>query len=358
MPPVYLNGKFVAQRTTGVQRVAWALVRALDARLEAPWVLLCPPGVQPPVLRRIRVRQVGAGPMPLHLWEQLVLPWAARDGVLVNLAGSAPYLGRQQACMLHDAAVYDQPAAYTRSFVWWYRLLFAQLVRRGGLLLTVSQFSRARLACRLQVEPSRIGVVFNGSDHLDAVQADAMALGRLGMVGDPFVMTVASQNPAKNLRTLLAAWRLRPADGACRLVIVGGTNHAVFRQATDLPDPPGVLRVGTVGDAELKALYERAVALVVPSLYEGFGLTALEAMRCGCPVIASTAAAVPEVCGDAALYVDPRSAPEIAAAIQRLIDDQPLRARLRSAGLARAAAWPWAAAADRLLALLTAAERP
>jgi glycosyltransferase involved in cell wall biosynthesis len=358
MTTVYINGKFAAQRTTGVQRVAAQLTFALDAELAASparsasqWVLLCPPGAPVLPMARITVRHVGPAGLALHVWEQLVLPMAARHGLLVNLAGAAPFFARFQVCLLHDAAVFDHPEAYARAFVAWYRLLFRRLARRAAKLLTVSAFSRTRLALHLGLEASKFAVVPNGGDHLQAVAPDESVLARHGLAGSRFLLAVASANPTKNLAALVAAYARLPADPLRRLVIVGGSNPRVFA-ASAANDPPGVLRTGPIGDAELKALYGHATALVFPSLYEGFGLPPLEAMACGCPVAAAQAAAIPEVCGDAALYFDPHSVDAIAAALQHLLTDKALRERLRAAGLARAAAFRWSAAAATLRAEL------
>ena len=356
MRTFYINGKFTAQRTTGVQRVATRLVQALDAQLPAGanhWVLLCPPGIEALPLARVEVRQVGPAGLPLHLWEQIVLPLAARSGWLLNLAGAAPYFARRQVCLLHDAAVFDHPEAYARAFVAWYRLLFRRLARSAAKLLTVSAFSRARLALRLGLDPARIAVVPNGCDHLEAVAPDESVLARHGLTRCRFLLAVASANPTKNLAALVAAFARLPADPALRLVIVGGHNPRVFAAAT-AADPPGVVRTGPVADAALKALYGHATALVFPSLYEGFGLPPLEAMACGCPVAAARAAAIPEVCGDAALYFDPHSVSAITAALQRLVADAPLREQLRAAGLARAGLYRWSTAAAALRAELSA----
>jgi len=157
MAVTYLNGKFTAQRTTGVQRVAACLVNALDAQLGAAggrWVLLCPIGAAVPHLERIEVRHIGLARMPLHVWEQAVLPAAARGGLLVNLAGSAPFFAQRQVAMLHERGRARSPEAYTRAFVWWYRCLFRRLARRALGLLTVSAFSRERLATWLAVDPA------------------------------------------------------------------------------------------------------------------------------------------------------------------------------------------------------------
>ncbi|HMO45600.1 MAG TPA: glycosyltransferase family 1 protein [Rubrivivax sp.] len=352
---IYLNGKFTAQRTTGVQRVAAQLVRSLDARAAGRWVLLCPPGGQLPQLRRIEARSVGPAGLPITLWEQFVLPWAARGGVLLNLAGAAPALARLQLCLLHDAAVFDHPEAYTRRFAAWYRWLFRRVARRALALATVSKFSRERLALALQVDPSRIALAPNGADHLDAIDPDDGVLDRHGLRGQRYLLAVGSDNPTKNHAALLAAFARLPAEPGLRLVMVGGRHAAVFADPADggrYADPPGVIRTGELGDAELKSLYVHALALVFPSLYEGFGLPPLEAMACGCAVAASRAASLPEVCGDAALYFDPHDIGGMAEAMRRLCVDEALRATLRAAGSRHVAGCTWSASASALLASL------
>jgi glycosyltransferase involved in cell wall biosynthesis len=357
---IYVNGKFTCQATTGVQRVAEQLLRALDAlapRSDEPrWVLLHPPGGGLAGLRRIEQRAVGPARAPLHAWEQAWLPRAAVGGLLLNLSGSAPYLGGRTAAMLHDAAVFDHPEAYSSSFVAWYRRLFARLGRRAERLFTVSAFSRSRLAACLGLPESRFEVLANAADHLDRIEPDDSVLDRHGLRARPFLLAVGSANPTKNLPTLVQAFgRLAPGD--LRLVIVGGSNARVFADdGSAAGDPPGVVRTGPLGDAPLKALYRHALGLVFPSLYEGFGLPALEAMAQGCAVAASNVASMPEVCGDAALYFDPRTAAGISAAIERLVGDAGLREDLRRAGLARAAKFSWAASAGRLRAVLCEGE--
>lgn len=354
---MFLNGKFAAQRTTGVQRVALQLVLALDAEVRpGRWTLLCPPQAQPPALRHIMVRVVGPAGLPLHLWEQTVLPWVSRHGCLVNLAGTAPALARRQVAMLHDAAVFDHPQAYTRAFVTWYRWLHRRLARRALTLFTVSAFSQQRLGAALGLPPERVTVLHNGAGHLDSVVADVSVLDRFGLRDRAFVLAVGSANPTKNLARLMTAWqRLQPA--AMLLVLAGGANAQVFA-GTEVALPAGVLRTGPLGDAQLAALYRQAIGLVYPSLYEGFGLPPLEAMANGCPVAAARAASLPEVCGDAAIYFDPQDPGDIAAALQRLMHEPALRATLRTAGLARAATFRWTDAASRLRAALQAQGLP
>jgi glycosyltransferase involved in cell wall biosynthesis len=128
------------------------------------------------------------------------------------------------------------------------------------------------------------------------------------------------------------------------LVIAGGSNSRIFSDV-DFPVSTRVRRLGYISDRELRALYESALAFVFPSRYEGFGLPPLEAMACGCPVVSSAAASLPEVCGDAALLVDLHDPMALRRAIQRILTEPMLRDGLRAAGLRRAAQFGWQRAA-------------
>ncbi|NDY91628.1 glycosyltransferase family 4 protein [Ideonella livida] len=362
---IYLNGKFTAQHMTGVQRTASCLVQALDAWLgqregAEPWVLLCPPGAPVPALRHIQVRQVGPRGLPLGVWEQTVLPLAACLGRLVSLSGSAPLLGRAQSNMLHDAAVFDHPQAYTWAFRHWYRLLFRRLARRSRQLFTVSAFSQQRLSARLDLPPGRLQVLPNGGDHLRRVAADHDAPARLGLDGRPYLLVVGSANPNKNVGLVEAVFRRLPAASELRLVVVGGLNRRVFarQSAEETWSEDRVLRLGPVSDPVLKALIQQACFLVFPSRYEGFGLPALEAMACGCPVLAARTGAIPEVCGDAALYFDPASAADLERTLAWMVCDRGLRDRLRIQGSARAGRFVWQDSAARLWAAVTGEPLP
>jgi glycosyltransferase involved in cell wall biosynthesis len=358
MLPLFVNGRFARQRMTGVQRVAHEVVRALDRRLLAgqptPEIrLLLPPDTPAPPLRRLPTTVV-PGPRVGHAWEQWSLPRAARGGCLVNLSGAAPAWPRgPQACVIHDAAVFDWPQAYTPAFRRWYRWLFARQVRLGSRLLTVSAFSRQRLAAALGVAESRFALLPLGGDHLDAVEPDRTVLTRWGLVDRPFLLAVGSANPSKNLAALVRAWSRLDRPHA-RLVLVGGHHGGVFA-GEPAAEASGVIRLGPAGDRELKALYGAARGLVFPSLYEGFGLPPLEAMACGCPVAAARAASMPEVCGDAVRWFDPSDDQSIAEAMRALWDDAVLRDELRVRGRAQVSRFRWDTTAERLLQAL---ERP
>ncbi len=348
---VFVNGKFLAQRTTGVQRVAHALLAAIDADPALPaerFLVLAPPQARNPGLRRVGWRHVGAAGLPLHLWEQAVLPWAARGGLLLSLAGSAPWLSGRCSAMLHDAALWDVPEAYTTGFRLWYRALFQRLARHADTLFTVSAFSARRLSQVLG--RSRITVLRNGADHLDGIEPHPQVLQRLGLQGRRFLLTVGSRSPAKNLALLAQAYARSGLGPEVPLVSVGGGSAGVFASSPQPSTPPGWTEAGVVDDGDLKALYGAALALLVPSRHEGFCLPAAEALHEGCAVVASRAAALPELFGDevAAWPVDDAAA--WAQALRRLVDDEAWRAALVASGRRSLGDARWAGTARQLVA--------
>ena len=185
----------------------------------------------------------------------------------------------------------------------------------------------------------------------------AAGLARLG-VEQPYVLFVGTLQPRKNLARVLEAFERLAARGLPhRLALVGqrGWLADPLFARIERPGSPASGRVhltGYLADDDLALVYTGAAALAFPSLYEGFGLPALEAMACGTPVLASNTSSLPEVVGDAALTADPLDTGAIAAALERLLIDEPLRAQLRERGLARAARFTWRRAAERTLAVL------
>ena len=198
-------------------------------------------------------------------------------------------------------------------------------------------------------------MIYEGKEHVSAVAVDMKILREHGLVGRPFVLAVSSTSPNKNFRSVVRAVELL-GDVDFEVVIAGGANPRVFsRSETSLPD--SVKHVGYVSDGELRALYENATCFVFPSFYEGFGLPPLEAMARGCPTIASGAASMPEVCGDAALYCDPGDPADIAKQIQGVMENEDLRRDLSRKGLRRAERFSWDRCARETLDVVGEASR-
>ena len=354
---IYLNGRFIGWQLTGVGRAARELttriLRLLDEDARFTGAVLAPGNAPASALASVvpRLQSLAGG----VLWEQLVLPLRSRDGYLVSFSNTAPLALRRQLVVVHDASVFAVAGNYSFSFRAWYQLALNILLRRAATVVTDSAFSRAELARYCGVAPERITVIHCGSDHLDGVAAEPAVLARAGLERHGFVLAVGTPSRAKNLEVLIEAMA-RHVRGNLRLALAGKLEPRVFR-ANRLELPPWVTMLGAVSDGELKALYENALCFAFPSRYEGFGLPPLEAMRCGCPVVASNAASLPEICGDAALYADPDDADALGRHITAYADSSALRDAYRARGTAQAAPFTWDASARAYLGLIERAAR-
>jgi len=234
-------------------------------------------------------------------------------------------------------------------------------IRRATAIIAVSHTTRRDLITYLGIPEERIFVTYEGIDH---------ALFRpvtRRLVEPPYVLFVGSEHPRKNLVTLLRAFKSLKAIPRFRdlkLVKVGkaGGREAPFRRRTlqaitELGLERDVLFTEYVPDTDLPAYYSGAACFVLPSLYEGFGFPPLEAMACGCSVIVSNAAALPEVAGDAAVIVDPRDPQALARAIDKILTDDTARRELVERGLRRAREFSWERAARETLAVYQAVEQ-
>ena len=350
--PISINGRYLGAELTGVQRVAHALVAALDIQLSASelehWRLLRPIGSTAPPLRRLTTREVGA--RSGLGWEQLSLPAHVRGDILLNLCNSAPVLHRRNIIMIHDAQVFSSPASYSFAFRSWYKTMFPILVRSGAKVITVSNFSKEMLVAYKVARERDIAVVRNGGDHILGVTADYSRADQVLSDHGPYVLALSSLMNHKNIKVLLEAKHSKSLQGVS-LVLAGQTGRQAYLDAGITP-PPGVFFTGRVSDGELVGLIRRAQAFVTPSLTEGFGLPPLEAMYLGCPVIVAPTGAMPEVCGEAALYAEPDDPDAWISQILRITTNSTLRTERIAAGLSRAHGFTWSESAQTLVQLI------
>ena len=270
-------------------------------------------------------------------------------GLLHDPCGVAPFLTLppryRRIVTLHDAIPYIYPETQPRLT----RLVFQTLVRAArytaDAVLTVSASAAEDLGRYTGIPAHKFFVTPLGVHPPTSPPPADLTLSRLG-IRAPYLLYVGALHPRKNLGRVLAAFDLLRARGsAAQLVIVGPQSWGardVLNLVTDRArENANVLFTGFLPDAALQALYRGARALVFPSLYEGFGLPALEAMAHGTPVISSATSSLPEVVGDAGLLVDPYLAPAIADAMHRLLQDEVLARRLGECGRIRARQFTW-----------------
>jgi glycosyltransferase involved in cell wall biosynthesis len=328
MGSIALNARFYSHAPTGMQRYGIEMAKRLERELE-----IVKPG------KPLRGAEG-------HLWEQLYLPAASRGRLLWSPNNTGPIAVSRQVCTIHDIIPIDRPDWFSPRFSAWYQWLLPKLVHRVRHIIAVSEFTRQRLIERFKVQPAKVTTVWNGVDE-DFHPRTAFEIERvrreLGIESARYLLCVGSLEPRKNLPRLLRAWKnaapTLPWD--TQLVIAGRKPSTRVFADLRLESAERVHFTGYVKQEELPALYSGALALIYPSLYEGFGLPPLEAMACGAAVVTSNGTSVPEVVGNAALLVDPENTGALADAMHRIVVNDGLRQTLRTKGLIRARKFGW-----------------
>ncbi|QLH76867.1 glycosyltransferase family 4 protein [Halosimplex rubrum] len=291
------------------------------------------------------------------LWEQSILPLSAAQSdvdVLFCPNANNPFVrpAAPRVICVHDILNYLGYAP------WYYtaiqRVRVPLSLRTAETIVTVSEFTKGELVDRFDIAQDKIQVVYNG---VDDVFFDP-GMGTETAVPDEYVLFVGGAHKRKNIDGVVEGFKLlkRHTDLPQKLLLVGPGPRSTYDDTgidwTDIRDDPDIVTPGYVDQQELKYIYEHADVFVFPSYYEGFGIPPLEAMACGTPVVASDRAALPEVLGDAAEYVDPDSTRAIADAIDSLLDDNELYRTRTTSGRERAQRFRWGAAIDQYQSIL------
>lgn len=318
------------------------------ASCASPSVVLKPAQLASGTARGQRaVALAGARLRPRRLQQQL------RDAQVVHypLTLGVPPVRLPTMLSLHDVQHHDMPQYFSRAALLWRRAFYDGPARSATLIHTLSGFSKARIVDRLHVDPDRVVVIPLAVDPTRfRPQADPDEAQLVQPLGLPprFLFYPATLWHHKHHLELLDAMTL-VEDDELHLVLCGGSfgrRGEILAAAADRGLAARVHHLGFIADAALPAVYRRATALVFPSTYEGFGTPPLEAMASGCPAASSLAGSLAEVCGEAVLPLAPNDPRQMATAIDRLANDKTLRARLRKAGLERAAGFAWHHVAD------------
>jgi len=324
---IAFDGRVLAHgHYTGVENYAWHLYTGLRKNVDT---ILLKPQTKSRILQQ--------------LWEHMLLPLGARGAdILFCPANIAPFWKPQSVRLvttLHDTAFITYPNTLSGAFLRYYKLIVPYVLRHSDRVITISEFSRDEIVRFYPFAREKIRVVHNGVELGKYKPAEVDKKER-------YILFVGSLNKRKNFLRMIEAF-LQLDDMQTALKIVGRFNniYALSEKEKELLDraqrEPRIHFLEEVDETNLVKLYQGALFLVFPSLYEGFGLPPLEAMACGTPVIVSHTASMPEVCADAALYVDPYSVKDMTEKMALLLRDEKMRIILRQKGLNRVAHFSW-----------------
>ena len=308
---IIINGRFLTQKITGVQRVAHELVREIDELLpneKLDIIILAPKNlIFENLYKNIKIKKVGF--LTGILWEQIELPFYSllEKGTLLNIGSTAPIINTG-IVDIHDISFKVNPQFFSKKFSLYYKILICILVRTSKKILTVSEFSKDEIVKYYHVNPEKIKVVYNSWEHILNFKEDFNILEKFNLKSKSFYLGVSSVAPNKNFKYIIELAKLYPEK---QFVIAGKKNEKVFGNL-GINEMNNLIWCGYVSDEELKVLYISCKGFIYPSFYEGFGLPPLEAMGCGCEeVYVSNTSCLPEIFEDSVIYINPNKVEKI-----------------------------------------------
>lgn len=347
---IYVNARFLTHKLTGVERFATEICRQLILQRPGMFCFVAPRNViNEDLAKEFNVTFVGH--TKGYVWEQFTLPRFLRkqgNPVLLNLCNLAPLGYENNIITLHDITWVRFPDTFSWTFRLFYNIFVPGLCRKARHIFTVSGFSRSEIASHFALDEDNITVVYNAVNRMfcpDDIKGNE----------GKYFLAVSSAKGNKNFEMAVKAFQIfdsRKQDS--RLLIIGDLESKVFHKADfgQVSRNPRIKMLGRVPDKDLIDYYRGASAFIFPSLYEGFGLPALEAQACGTAVISSNAASMPEVLGQSAILCNPLDAGAFADAMEEVNTNSAVRESLIKRGLENVKRFSWSASAEKMLKIL------
>lgn len=339
---IYINARFLTQKITGVQRFAIEISKELK-KMDGQVKFVSPVKViHNDIANELGVIPIGSSTS--HFWEQISLPrYLKRIGspLLVNLCNTAPLFYSNKVVTIHDIAYKLFPENFSLPFRTYYNFLIPRTLQSSRKIITVSNFSKREILKHYKVEENKVDVIYNAVYNKFTPSEKENC--------EKYILGVSSLSKHKNFDMLVKSFN-KIKNKNLNLYIVGEKNrnlNYILTQGHNVNS--NVIFTGRVSDQELVELYSNAACFVFPSLYEGFGIPPLEAMASGTPVVASNAASIPEVCGDAALYFDPLDMEDIAEKILKVVQNDDMKKALIHKGFKQIKKYSWEKSANKMM---------
>ncbi len=278
---IYLNGKFLTQKITGVQRYAREVIKTIDnMNLKDEIILLIPQNaINDMELKNIKTKKIGK--LRGRLWEQISLPIFVKkqkSKTLLNLCNIAPVL-LPGYITLHDISFKTNSQHLNWKFVTYYKIITRLNIKRYKHIFTVSEFSKSEIINNYHIDENKVTVAYNSAEHINSVVADYEIIKKLELENKEFLFSLGSKSPHKNFKFVEKCAKNNPD---LLFVVSGDNNSKIFNDEEENNEIKNIIYTGRLDDGEIKALYARCKAFMFPSKYEGFGIPPLEAIECGC----------------------------------------------------------------------------
>nr|WP_319022597.1 glycosyltransferase family 1 protein [Klebsiella aerogenes] len=295
---------------------------------------------------QVEVVKGGSG----HFWEQVTLPlylMRNKSNLLINLCNTAPAFYSNQIVTHHDITYAKFPNGFSLPFRLIYNTLPRFFLKRSRFIITVSEFSKKEIKQHYKIDEDKIDVIYNAVNESFISLDEKCSVDRTS----PYFLAVSSQAYHKNFHGLIESFSNLPLDLGIELKIIGGSSTSL--KAGGINNVSNNIKfLGRVSDEELIELYQNASGFIFPSLYEGFGIPPLEAQACGCPVIASNMAVMPEVLQNSVLYFDPLIKNDLCEKIITFMQDPVLRNNLHLEGVKNVKRFSWECSANKLNSII------
>lgn len=319
---ILINGNFMCRNVTGIERLSWQILKNIDEMIESKEIpreariaLYVPANAadfhQIPAYKNLKLIQ---SDKPIHsfpVWDLFTFASACKKhkAVALNFSNTAPLGKRCGISYIHDIYAADFPQDFStfrdKLVALYSKFCYRNIAKNALKIVTVSRFSKNRIAQRFKVSENKIFITGSSWDHFKTIEADNSILDKISVKPKEYFFTLGSLSKRKNL-VWIADYAKNHSDD---IFVISGKaiSGLVPPELEILKNLKNVILVGYVTDSQIKALMKNCLAFVFPSYYEGFGLPPLEALSCGAKVVCSNAASIPEICSSCVNYIDPKN---------------------------------------------------